>query len=108
MEYSDVNQIKECEDVDFQNALTIISILVKHSSKVFNDLPIEQKAVKRLNRKESFLESLPKQFSRQDYLDLATKQNIPHKTAEGYITKFVEAGLIHREAHNSYSNSAKL
>lgn len=102
MEDGDVNQVKDCEDVDFQNTLTIISILVKHSSKVFNDLPIEQKAVKRLNRKERFLESLPKQFSRQEYLDLATKQNIPHKTAEGYITKFVEARLIHREAHNKY------
>jgi len=107
MDDGDVNQVKECEDVDFQNALTIIAILVKHSSKVFNDLPIEQKAVKRLNRKERFLESLPKHFSRQDYLDLATKQNIPHKTAEGYITKFVDAGLIHREAHNNYSNPAK-
>ena len=107
MEDGDVNQVKECEDVDFQNALTIISILVKHSSKVFNDLPIEQKAAKRLNRKERFLESLPKQFSRQEYLDLATKQSIPHKTAEGYITKFVDAGLIHREAHNSYSNPSK-
>ena len=107
MEDGDVNQVKECEDVDFQNALTVISIIVKHSSKVFNDLPIEQKTVKRMNRKERFLESLPKQFNRQEYLDLATKQNIPHKTAEGYITKFVEAGLIHREAHNSYSNPAK-
>jgi len=104
MEDGDVNQVKECEDIDFQNALTIISILVKHSSKVFNDLPIEQKAAKRLNRKERFLECLPKQFSRQEYLDLATKQNIPHKTAEGYITKFVDAGLLHREAHNCYSN----
>ncbi|MCB0444210.1 MAG: DNA primase, partial [Gelidibacter sp.] len=70
--------------------------------KVFNDLPIEQKEVKRANRKEGFLESLPKQFNRQEYLDLATKQNIPHKTAEGYITKFVEVGLIHREKHNNY------
>jgi hypothetical protein len=107
MEDGDVNQVKECEDVDFQNALTIISILVKHSSKVFNDLPIDQKAAKRLNRKERFLESLPKQFSRQEYLDLATKQSIPHKTAEGYIIKFVEAGLIYREVHNNYSNPAK-
>ncbi|WP_225035677.1 DUF3987 domain-containing protein [Winogradskyella sp. SM1960] len=107
MEDGDVNATKECEDVDFENALTIISILVKHSSKVFNDLPIEQKTTKRLNRKERFLEHLPKQFNRQDYLDLATKQSIPHKTAEGYITKFVEAGLIHREAHNVYSNTTK-
>ena len=107
MEDGDVNATKECEDIDFENALIIISILVKHSSKVFNDLPIEQRTVKRLNRKERFLESLPKQFTRQDYLDYATKQSIPHKTAEGYITKFVEVGLIHREAHNNYSNPAK-
>lgn len=107
MEDGDVNATKECEDIDFENALTIISILVKNSSKVFNDLPIEQKVTKRLNRKERFLESLPKQFSRQEYLDLATKQSIPHKTAEGYITKFVDAGLIYREAHNNYSNPAK-
>ena len=107
MEDGDVNATKECEDIDFENALTIISILVKHSSKVFNDLPIEQKVTKRLNRKERFLESLPKQFSRQEYLDLAIKQSIPHKTAEGYMTKFVDAGLIHREAHNNYSNPAK-
>jgi len=40
-------------------------------------------------------------------LELATKQNIPHKTAEGYITKFVEAGLLHREAHNTYTNPSK-
>lgn len=102
MEDGDVNQVKECEDVDFQNALTVISILVKHSSKVFNDLPIEQKAVKRLNRKERFLESLPKQFTRQDYLNLATKQNIPHKTAEGYITKFVNINLLNREMQGLY------
>ncbi len=108
MEDGDVNAVKQCEDVDFDNALTIISILVKHSSKVFNDLPMEQKTVKRLNRKERFLESLPKEFDRQHYLDLAIKHNIPNKTAEGYITKFVEAGLIHREAHNTYSNPAKL
>lgn len=107
MEDGDVNATKECENIDFENAITIISILVKHSSKVFNDLPIEQKATKRSNRKERFLESLPKQFTRQEYLDLATKQSIPHKTAEGYITKFVEAGLIHREAHNNYSNPAR-
>lgn len=107
MEDGDVNSVKLCQDQDFKNAITIVSILVKHSSKVFNDLPIEHSAPKRLNRKERFLENLPKQFSRQDYLDIAATCNIPHKTAEGYITKFVEANLIHREAHNNYSNLAK-
>lgn len=107
MEDGDVNQVRYCEDIDFENALVMISVLVKHSSKVFNDLPIEQKEVKRANRKERFLEALPYQFSRQDYLNIADKNKIPHKTAEGYITKFVDAGLIHREAHNNYTNPTK-
>ncbi len=107
MEDGDVNQVRCCEDIDFENTLEIISVLVKHSSKVFNDLPIEQKQIKRANRKERFLESLPYQFSRQDYLNIADKNKIPHKTAEGYITKFVGAGLIHREAQNNYTNPAK-
>ncbi|UTD14914.1 DUF3987 domain-containing protein [Tenacibaculum mesophilum] len=107
MEDGDVNQVRYCEDIDFENALEMISVLVKHSSKVFNDLPIEQKEVKRANRKERFLEALPNQFTRQDYLNIADKNKIPHKTAEGYITKFVDAGLIHREAHNTYTNPAK-
>ena len=107
MEDGDVNQVRYCEDIDFENALEMISVLVKHSSKVFNDLPIEQKEVKRANRKERFLEALPYQFSRQDYLNIADKSKIPHKTAEGYITKFVDAGLIHREAHNNYTNPTK-
>ena len=108
MEDGDVNPVKECEDVDFNNALNCIKVLVKHSSKVFNDLPIEQKTVKRLNRKERFLESLPKNFNRQDYLDVADQCKIPHKTAEGYITKFIEAGLLHREAHSQYINPSKI
>lgn len=107
MEDGDVNQVRYCEDIDFDNTLEMISVLVKHSSKVFNDLPIEQKEVKRANRKERFLEALPYQFSRQDYLNIADKNKIPHKTAEGYITKFVDAGLIHREAHNTYTNPVK-
>jgi hypothetical protein len=107
MEDGDVNQVRFCEDIDFDNTLEMISVLVKHSSKVFNDLPIEQKEVKRANRKERFLEALPYQFTRQDYLNIADKNKIPHKTAEGYITKFVDAGLIHREAHNNYTNPTK-
>lgn len=80
----------------------MVKVLIKHSSKVFSSLPEEVKITKQPNRKERFLDSLPKAFNRQDYLDTATKLDIPHKTAEGYITKFVEAGLVHRDVHNKY------
>lgn len=102
MEDGDVNKVKECEDADFNNALAMIEVLIKHSSKVFNDLPVEPKAQKRLNKKERFLEQLAIKFTRQDYLEVADKLKIPHKTAEGYITNFVKTGLVHRDAHGKY------
>lgn len=106
MEDGDVNKIRQCEDVDFNNAIAMVAVLIQHSSQVFNALPADTKLPQRSNRKERFLESLPSQFSNQDYLDSATKLNIPHKTAEGYITKFVKAGLIHRDTKGKYINNA--
>lgn len=105
MEDGDINTIRICEDEDFNNSVSIVSTLVKHSSKVFNDLPIEPKTQKRRNRKERFLELLPSKFSRQDYLITADKLQIPHKTAEGYITSFIKSALIHRDTHNKYEKS---
>jgi hypothetical protein len=102
MEDGEVNSIRRCEDIDFDNALAMVQVLVKHSSKVFNDLPLEQKTKKRLNKKERFLENLPKKFTRQEYLKTADKLKINHKTAEGYITSFTKSNLIHREAHGEY------
>ena len=103
-EDGDVNQTRVCEDVDFDNALEMVAVLIKHSSKVFNALPVEKQLPKRSNRKERFLESLPVEFSKQDYLAKADQLGIPHKTAEGYITKFVKSNLLHRESNGKYTN----
>jgi len=105
MDDGDVSRKRECDEVDFENSLTMVKVLIKHSSKVFSSLPEEVKISKQPNRKERFLDSLPKSFNRQDYLDTATKLEIPHKTAEGYITAFVKAGLLHREKQDNYLNT---
>lgn len=102
MEDGDVNKTKECEDVDFDNALAMVKVLVKHSSKIFNDLPVEPKTKKRMNKKERFLNTLPDNFCRQDYLNAAKELSLANKTAEGYITTFVKTGLIHRDSHDKY------
>ena len=103
-EDGDVNPTRVCEDIDFDNVLEMVSVLIKHSSNVFNALPVEKQLSKRSNRKERFLESLPFEFSKQEYLAKADDLNIPHKTAEGYITKFVKASLLHRESNGKYIN----
>ena len=93
-----------CEERDFQIALSIIKVLARHSAKVFSELPEEEKPKLRKNRKQKFLEALPKTFNRQKYLEVAKGLNIPDKTAEGYITEFYKKGLIHREKHDYYIN----
>ena len=93
-----------CEDRDFQIALDMISILVKHASKVFTELPTEPQMPKRKNQKEKYLDLLPANFNRQDYLRIAASRSIPDKTAEGYITEFYKKGLLHREKQDLYIN----
>lgn len=107
MEDGDCSTTRECEDIDFQNVLDLVAILTQHSSKVFNDLPAETPVASRTNRKEKFLEMLPETFTTADYLAIAEKLTIPHKTAEGYITAFTKAGLIHREMNGKYLNTSK-
>jgi len=93
-----------CEERDFQSAIAMVKVLVKHSSKVFSELPEDAKPVHRKNRKEKFLDALPAAFNRQKYLEVAKNLTIPDKTAEGYITEFHKKGLIHREQHDHYIN----
>ena len=104
IETGDMSPKLICEERDFQNTLTMIKVLVKHSSKVFGVLPQEETKTTRLNRKEKFLYALPKNFNRQKYLEVAKKLNIPAKTAEGYITGFIKSNLIHREQQGNYLN----
>lgn len=54
------------------------------------------------NQKQLFLEALPPEFSRQNYLAAAKRLNIPDKTAEKHIAKFTQSGLINHFAHDKY------
>jgi predicted metal-dependent peptidase len=81
-----------------------VKVLAKHASKVFNELPVEDKPKTRKNRREKYLDALPQEFNRQKYLDVAKSLSIPDKTAEGYITEFHKKGLIHREKQDHYIN----
>jgi hypothetical protein len=91
-----------CSDTDFQTALELVKILIQHAAKVFSDLPAEQEVSKRENKKQSFLEALPPEFSRQVYVNIAQSLEIPDKTAEKYIAKFKQNGFIDHISHGVY------
>ena len=93
-----------CDDTDFQTALELVKILIQHAAKIYETLPTETEKPKQTNQKQQFLETLPPEFSRKDYLATAKKLNIPDKTAEKHIAKFVQSGLINHFAHDKYKN----
>jgi len=104
LESGDFSDKQVCTEADFQCALSMIKILIKHSSHVFSELPEDVKPSSRKNKKEQFLEQLPLHFDRKGYLDLAKRLGINEKTAEGYIAKFCEKGLVFREQQGNYIN----
>jgi hypothetical protein len=91
-----------CSDTDFNTALELVKILIQHAARVYYALPAEAEIPKHPNQKQLFLETLPPEFSRQDYLTVAKNLEIPDKTAEKHIAKFVQNGLINHFAHDKY------
>jgi hypothetical protein len=102
MDDGELKQNIICADDDFTTSLLIIKVLAKHASKVFSELPEQAHPPKRLNQKERFLSALPKEFSRQQYLQVASSLNIPAKTSEKYISDFCKSGLLHHERKDLY------
>ena len=91
-----------CRDNDFNTALSMVKILVQHAAQVFQQLPSEAVTTVPKNQKQQFLDELPKEFCRKDYLTVAHKLGIPDKTAEKHIKRFATSGLINHFAHDKY------
>jgi len=94
-----------CEERDFQNAIAITEVLVIHAKKVFSELPQTVVAPKRENREERFFNMLPHTFTRKEYVSIAEKLEIPDKTAQNYIAKYLKNGMIHRDKQDFYIKS---
>lgn len=104
LETGDFSEKQVCSDVDFQVALSMVRILVRHSSHVFSELPEDVQQAKPKDRKEQFLEKLPEKFTHQEFIDLAKSLSIPERSAVRYIADFCEKGLIRREVPGTYTN----
>lgn len=106
METGSIDTTMVCNDADFDNTLKMVTVLLKHSSLIYTQIAQEAYKPKPKNRKEQFLDALPYSFNRQGYVSIALSLSIPDKTAQGYIKKFVEAGVLLSPAHDQYINPA--
>ena len=57
-------------------------------------------------KKVLLLENLPEEFDRAKAMDLAAYIGIKEKTAENYLTQFINQGMLSRVEHNHYKKVA--
>jgi hypothetical protein len=91
-----------CADADFQITMEIVKVLIQHAAFVFRQLP--QPTTTTLNNpKMALFQALPAQFDRAKYIEVAAQLQIPESTADKQIARFLNAGLLVRQTHGSYT-----
>ena len=96
-----------CADEDFETAKTICGVLVVHTARVFDELTkmgLSRSAyVAKTVKRRSFFEALPKEFTRQDYLEVAQRTGVPPSTAEKWIKRLSEEnGPLEKVEHGQF------
>ena len=90
-----------CSDTDFQIAMEILKVIVQHSAYIFRQLPVATHT-KTVNPKFVLFQALPDQFDRTQYIEIAAQLQIPESTAEKQIARYLNAGLLTRQAQGKY------
>lgn len=97
-----------CDDEDFDSAIAISRVLIKHTVRVFRELSADdltKPAAERTSRQQQFLSALPNSFSTKSYLKYADRLGIPHPSAERYIKNWCRLGLLNRIKHGYYEKT---
>lgn len=116
LEHGSVSSPMVCTDTDFQSTISMITVLLKHTAKVYQELmppsPLsfgEGSGVRPepTQIRQTFYDNLPAYFDRQTYLSIAKQLKIVDKTADKYIKAFCKIGKIIHEAHGQYKTAIK-
>lgn len=104
METGDCYSPLTCSDEDFDNALAITEVLIQHTSKVYCEMFMNRTGYQpKKNVIKAFLDALPQEFNRQDYMKAALAVGLSDRTGENYILKFAQEGkIIERLSQGKY------
>ena len=97
MEDGDLTSPMVCTDTDFRVATRIAFTLEEHAIAVYQNLP----DMKAKSIRHRFYVALPVAFTRQEYQEIARGFDIKAKTADKYIVRMKEVGLLTHE-YNFY------
>jgi hypothetical protein len=90
-----------CNDLDFANALTLAEVYLQHAVIMFNFLP-KGTSSQTDNKKQNFYNALPVVFDRQSAHAIALSLAIKGRTADLYISHFINANLVHKDGHTQF------
>lgn len=108
LENDSLQPIIECEQRDFEIALSMIKVLLEHTEEVFLYLPKKELILpKSKNDKELFLDALPKEFTTKEYQGIGKRYGLSQSTSKRYNNEFIEKGWIHRKSHGQFTNKLK-
>ncbi len=109
LENDSLQPIIECEQRDFEIALSMIKTLLEHTEEVFLYLPKPKLILpKSKNKKELFLDTLPREFTTKEYKIIGKNYEIVEPTSERWIKDFVKKGWVHRKSRGNYINNFKI
>jgi len=125
LEYTDEEQTEHfkqglvCSDTDFNNAMEIVKVLLRHASSYYQTIADVKEEV---DDKENVLDydfgdvryskafaSLPKDtpLTSQDIIDSLINEGVPQSTAKKQIKRFCRSLWLKKEKHNQYRKLSK-
>jgi hypothetical protein len=84
-----------CTENDYQTAITIASCLINHTVYVYKRLlphvetPLSTSGKTMSAQELTFLNALPQEFTRKDFLQIARQLQMSERTAERYVGAFI-------------------
>jgi hypothetical protein len=87
-ENADINEEYECNEEDFNACLSLVTILLQHSTVMFEGLPRDKtlELKESSSKKKRLLKELPNQFTRKQAVDKAEELYIKEGTVNGLLS----------------------
>lgn len=97
-----------CLDQNYLVAKTIITVLIQHNAKVFNELPKSTpifnpaKNGEKTKLHQAFFDALPPEFDRKTYSAIAEQMGLNPKSIDRTVRKWCDDGKLENVAHGQY------
>ena len=107
----DSDLIREREEItafdsDVIASLWIADTLLKHAYRIYQEMPDKITENVRGERYQTYFSILPPVFKTEEAVEIASKLNIPERTAKRYLSAFIKENKLLRVKRGTYQKSS--